>query len=93
MFDGGIPPRPCRSPVVVVVLLPLPPVPCPAGTLAPVPRLQDRVRGRVSHADIRQPPHRPSLRGKGEARMGGRTAAAADAKMILILLRCGGDGP
>jgi hypothetical protein len=86
MLDGGIPPLPCCCPIVIVVLLPLPPVPCPVGTLAPVPCLQDRVRSRVSCADVPQPPHRPSLWGKGEARMG-RTATAANAKMILTLLR------
>jgi hypothetical protein len=72
MLDGGIPPLPRHSPIVVVILLPLPPASCPAGTMAPVPRLQDRrVRGRVGRADMHQPPHCPSLRGKGEARMGG----------------------
>jgi hypothetical protein len=46
-FYGGISPLPRRSPVIVIVLLPLPPVPCLVGTLAPVPHLQDRVRSRV----------------------------------------------
>ncbi len=71
MFDGGIPPLPRRSPVVVVVLLPLLPVSCPAGTLAPVPHLQDRVRGQVGCADIRQSPHRQLLRGEGGGEDGG----------------------
>jgi hypothetical protein len=44
-FDDKIPPLPRCSPIVFVVLLPLPPVPCLAGTLAPVPCLQDHVRG------------------------------------------------
>ncbi len=65
MFDGGIPPLPRRSPIVIIVLLPLPPVSCLAGTSVPVPHLQDRVCRRVGRADIHQPPHCPLLRGEG----------------------------
>ncbi len=70
-FDGKIPPLPHCSPVVIVILLPLLPIPCPVGTLVPVPRLQDRVRGPVGCADIRQPPHCPSLQGEGRDEDGG----------------------
>jgi hypothetical protein len=84
MFDGRIPPPPHRSPVVMIILLPLLPIPCLTGTLAPVPPLQDHVRGQVNHADTCQLPHLPLSRGKGEARRGGRTAAAANANAGMI---------
>ncbi len=83
-FDGGIPPLPRRSPIVIVVLLPLPPIPCLAGTLVPVRKTVCAV-GLVVPIYVNRYTAR-CCGGKGEMRMGGRTAATADAKMIPILL-------
>ncbi len=94
MFDGGIPPLLRRSPIVVVVLLPLPPIPCPAGTSAPVPHLQDFVCGLVGRADTHQPPHCLLLRGEGGYEDGGEDCRHRRCRDDPDpFWGCGSDGP
>jgi hypothetical protein len=62
------------------------------GTLVPVPCLQDRVRGRVGRADIRQLPHRLLLWGEEGGKDGGEDCRRRHRQRHILLGDAGAKG-